>query len=79
MPIVDVWMDYKRLKEEEGWTQQKIADAKGVSQNNVSRRLNCADFPQTVLDKFIPSDFLKEGHAHELLQLSHWGKFGIGV
>ena len=76
VPIVDVWMDYKRLSElpedsQGKWTQERIADAKGVSQATVGYRMQYAAFPDTVLKNFITSDFLKEGHARELLGLSH--------
>jgi len=75
VPIVDKWLSYKKLKDELGWTQEHIAEAKGCSQNSVSRRLKFADFPKSVLEYFIPNNFLKEGHARELLNLSQWDNF----
>lgn len=74
VPIVDVWMDYKRLADLD-WTQQRITDAKGVSQTTVTFRLQYANFPTDVLQKFITSDFLKEGHARELRDLLHCNNF----
>jgi hypothetical protein len=70
VPLVDVWMDYKRLADM-GWTQQRIADAKGVSQPNVVLRLAFAKFPSNVLTAFITNDFLREGHAREIRELLH--------
>jgi site-specific DNA-methyltransferase (adenine-specific) len=70
VPLVDVWMDYKRLADM-GWTQQRIADAKGVSQFNVSIRLAFAYFPSSVQAAFIANDFLRESHAREIRELLH--------
>lgn len=70
VPIVDVWMDYKRLRDDEGWTQQQIADAKGLKNRTVvSFRLDYADFPDSVLERFVTNDFLVEGHAREIKTL----------
>lgn len=73
--VVDVWMDYKRLAEM-GWTQQRIAEAKGVSQQTVAFRLQFADFPLAVLKAFTTNDFLREGHAREIRQLLHCSNWG---
>lgn len=70
MPIVDVWLEYKRLYELWG-NQQRVADAKGVNQATVALRLQFASFPQAILNSFITNDFLKEGHAREIRQLLH--------
>lgn len=40
---MDVWAEYARLRDEEGWTQSDIAKAKGVSQALVSHRLQYHD------------------------------------
>lgn len=66
--VVDVWMDYKRLADA-GWTQQRIADAKGVNRAQVAMRLQYAEFPQSVVAAFVKNDFLKEGHVAEIRQL----------
>lgn len=65
---VDVWLDYKE-KSAAGMTQQQIADSLGVSQTNVAFRLKFAEWPETVLSKFITNDSLKEGHAREMREL----------
>jgi len=39
VPIVDIWAEYARLRDEEGWTQKQIANAKGVSRSVVGDRL----------------------------------------
>lgn len=36
---MDVWAEYARLRDDEGWTQQRIAEAKGVSKSIVSERI----------------------------------------
>lgn len=69
--VVDVWMDYKRLKEL-GWDQDRIRKAKGVLQSEVSARLKYASFPPNVLQEFIKTDSLKESHAAELSRLSNF-------
>lgn len=65
--IVDVWADYKRLKDA-GWSQQRIAKAKGVSQTLVSFRLDFASWPESVR-QIITKTNLDEIHARELSQL----------
>lgn len=70
VPLVDAWMDYKRLADM-GWTQQRIADAKGVSQSIVKFRLAFAEFSPNVLTAFSTNDFLREGHAREIRELVH--------
>lgn len=67
--IVDVWMDYK-AKSEAGWTQQKIADVLGVSRPTVVYRIQLCCLPNLVLTKIVNTDFLKERHCLELLELS---------
>ena len=67
--IVDVWMDYK-AKSDAGWTQQKIADVLGVSRSTVVYRIQLACLPKSILSKIVNSDFLKERHCLELLELS---------
>lgn len=67
--ITDMWASYKALADQ-GWTQERIAKAKGVSQNFVSYRINLAELPESVLDKFITTPNLNERHGRELLRLS---------
>lgn len=61
---MDVWAEYARLRDEEGWTQQQIADAKGVSQPRVSARLQYHDdLPGTIRALVGVSDgHISEGH-----------------
>lgn len=66
--VVDVWMDYKRLADA-GWTQQRIAEAKGVSRETVKFRLMYASLPHRIVSAFGKSDVLKESHAAELCKL----------
>lgn len=73
--VVDVWMDYKKLIDTPGWTQQRIANAKGVNQALVALRLNYTSFPDAVMTAFIKNDFLKEGHAAEIRKLLNFNNF----
>jgi site-specific DNA-methyltransferase (adenine-specific) len=75
VPLPDVWAEYKRLRDEEGWTQEDIGKAKGVDQAAVSRRLRFATFPSKVEKAFMQHDFLKEVHASELLKLCNFHNF----
>ncbi len=67
--LVDTWLSYKALADA-GWTQERIARAKGFSRPKVTERLKYADMSTSVLECFVRSDFLKEGHAAEIVQLS---------
>ena len=55
-----------------GWTQERIAEAKGVSQSFVAMRLQLAELPESVLAQFVKNDCLKEGHALEIVKLSNF-------
>jgi ParB/RepB/Spo0J family partition protein len=68
--LPDVWADYARLASAEGWTQQRIAAAKGVARSVVADRLGYADLPDVVQAHFVERDFLRESHAKELTGLS---------
>lgn len=46
--IVDVWAEYARLAQEEGWTQEKIGRAKGVSQQMAAYRIKLNGLPESV-------------------------------
>lgn len=74
VPIADVWMDYKWLADEggAGWTQQAVADAKGVKQQVVSSRIKYAEFPQLVLARFTKNDSLRESHAAEISKIQNF-------
>lgn len=66
--IVDTWLHYKYLSDN-GWTQQQIADAKGVSQSTVKFRLQYADLSESVHAAISTNQFITEAHAREFLQL----------
>jgi len=51
------------------WTQERIAQAKGFTQQLVSFRVKLTELPEKVKEYFTKKEFLKEGHALELLQL----------
>ncbi len=74
VPIVDVWLSYLALAEQ-GWTQERIANAKGVKQPVVAAYLQYAAQGEAVLQEFIKNDFLKDSHAAEICKLSNFYKF----
>lgn len=63
--IVDVWADYARLHDEEGWTQARIAQAKGVAQQMVSLRMSLHGLPPAV-KSFTSQGILSEAHLAEI-------------
>jgi ParB-like chromosome segregation protein Spo0J len=65
---VDVWAEYARLSEEEGWTQERIGRAKGVDQSLVSKRITLHQMPDTV-KRFMNQKLLEERHLIEILAL----------
>lgn len=73
VPIVDKWMEYKRLADRD-WTQQRIADAKGMTREAVKLILQYAALPASVIALFGKNDFLKESHAAELGRLVNFTK-----
>lgn len=68
VPITDVWAEYARLYEEEGWTQEKIAKVKGVSQKTVSLRLKLHRLPEKI-KRFIHQGLLSEAHLTRISEL----------
>ena len=64
---VDVWLDYAEKGKTK--TQAEIASILKVSQSQVSRRIRCAGFPQSVLE-IIHREYLTEKIAFELLNLN---------
>lgn len=66
---VDVWAEYARLRDEEGWTQERIAGAKGVQQSRVSERLKWYGLSDAVKE-VIQQGALDEGHLREITTLS---------
>lgn len=74
--VVDVWMDYKRLADA-GWTQQRIATAKGLKDRTiVSDRIKYASLPESVMRMFVENDFLKEGHAAQISSIVEFPHLG---
>ena len=39
VPLLDTWAEFYRLWKEEGWTQQRIATAKGCDRTRVAKRI----------------------------------------
>ena len=64
---VDIWAEYARLKSL-GWTQQRIAKAKGVDQSVVSRRLTFHTMSDKI-KKFMHKELLAEFHLMEIIIL----------
>ena len=68
VPSVDVWENYAKLQDM-GWTQQKIADVKGITQPLVGRRLKLhKDVPYNV-KKIMCQGLIDEGHLVEIYEL----------
>ncbi len=66
--IVDVWANYAALAGQ-GWTQQKIAEAVGVSRVMVSYRLSLNNMPNEIKN-YVTQDMLSETHLREIIDLS---------
>ena len=66
--ITDVWAEYVRLNEEENWTQQEIADAKGCERTAVGRRIQYHHLPKAIKN-YVCQGFLTEGHLLEIDRL----------
>jgi ParB/RepB/Spo0J family partition protein len=73
--VVDVWAEYARLRDEESWTQEQIARAKGVRQGHVSDRLKYHDKLPENIKKSIRQEKLTEGHLEKITSLSVVGYF----
>ncbi len=65
VPLPDVWAECWRLNREEKWTQQRIAEAKGWSQQVVSKRLRF--FETEAIRQPVLDGLFDEGHADEIL------------
>jgi ParB/RepB/Spo0J family partition protein len=64
---VDVWKDYAKRIETEGWTQQQMADLLNVSRTSVVFRIQLSK--QNLLQKEVLDNFFDEGHCQEFLRL----------
>lgn len=62
---IEVWAEYARLRDEEGWTQERIAKVKKVDQAWVSRRLKFHNLPDR-LKQVMRQDWFTEGHLAEI-------------
>ena len=69
--LVDTWASYKALADL-GWTQERIAEAKGCKQQQVGSRIQYAGLSSRVLEYFTKNDFLKESHATEIIKLQNF-------
>lgn len=65
VPITDMWAEYARLSTEEGWTQQQIADAKGVQRTLVTERIGWNKYPDDIKEVVSTGD-LTERHLREV-------------
>jgi len=65
---VDVWAEYARLSDEEGWTQEKIADAKGVSRPMVSFRVKLHQLSDEI-KSYVTQGLLTETHMRRISEL----------
>jgi site-specific DNA-methyltransferase (adenine-specific) len=63
--IIDIWAEYARLRDEEGWTQEKIAKVKGVDKSLVSRRVRLNNLPNK-LKGYVDSGILSETHLRSI-------------
>lgn len=63
----DVWAEYHRLATEEGWPQQRIADAKGCDVSTVSLRIKMHTTLPEVARQAALDGFLDEGHLTAVL------------
>lgn len=66
---IDIWAHYAYLRNVEGWTQEKIAKAKGVSQVMVDYCLELHTMPDKIKD-FVTQGSLQESHLTEIMKLS---------
>jgi ParB/RepB/Spo0J family partition protein len=67
--IVEVWANYAWLADDKGWSQDRIAEAKGVKQAMVSYRLALHNLPSKI-KSFITQNKLSERHLREINSLS---------
>lgn len=66
--IVDVWAEYARLHDEEGWTQEKISNAKGTDKGTVSRRIKFNSLPESIKE-YVGTGMLAEGHLKVITEV----------
>ena len=66
--IIDIWAEYARLRDEEKWTQERIAQVKRVTQQMVSLRLKLHNMSEGIKRHTSQGD-LTEGHLTEISKL----------
>lgn len=69
VPIVDVWAEYHRLARAEGWTQDRIARAKGCDVPTVSLRIKAHECAPAIKAAALDGMF-DEGHVVAVLGVS---------
>jgi len=67
--VVDVWTEYARLRDDEGWTQERIAKAKGTNRTQVSRRLKWHDNVPKEINEYVHQEKLTEKHLEDITLL----------
>ncbi len=60
--LLDVWAECHRLATQEGWTQQRIADAKGWGRTTVSPRIQWHTSLPEAAKQAVQDNLLDEGH-----------------
>lgn len=68
VPLLDVWANYAYLHDKEGWTQQQIADAKGIDRSFIGYRLKLHSLPNQIKE-FVNQKLLTETHLIEITKL----------
>lgn len=66
--VVDVWASYAALAAQ-GWTQERIAEAVGVTRVMVSYRLSLNGLPEKIKD-YVTQKQISETHLREIMDLS---------
>ncbi len=63
--ITDVLAEYARLRDEEGWTQERIAKVKGVSRPVAAKRQKFHTMSERIKES-VRRGSLSEGHLDEI-------------
>lgn len=76
--LVDLWEEAHRLSQDEGWTHQQIAQAKGVGRTTVTERIKWWRISTPRLREAVRLGGLCESHVREITSvavpeaISHW-------
>lgn len=65
---VEKWASYARLRNK-GWTQERIGNSKGVTQQTVSIRLQLNDEISNETKSFTGKSLIDEAHLTEIIRL----------